>query len=191
MLMKARDDGPKPGTPPETTAQSSAPGPSKLEKEGQRPTQPVYQIQNRGMGASASSSVVDRESLKTFNLKAKNVNNRRKNCNNNNIWLSAMVGQSKLLPPEKMKHSIKLVDDQMNWCDSAMEVSQKFRESLYLMFSMLDFPWISRAFRCCNVLQYLRDQTDMLVVGVIGLQGAGKSTVMSLLSANTPEEDQR
>ncbi|TNN02427.1 protein SMG9 [Takifugu rubripes] len=130
MLMKARDDGPKPGTPPETAAQSSAPGPSKLEKEGQRPTQPVYQIQNRGMGASASSSVVD-----------------------------PMVGQSKLLPPEKMKHSIKLVDDQMNWCDSAME--------------------------------YLRDQTDMLVVGVIGLQGAGKSTVMSLLSANTPEEDQR
>ena len=34
-----------------------------------------------------------------------------------------MVGQSKLIPPEKMKHSIKLVDDQMNWCDSAMEVS--------------------------------------------------------------------
>lgn len=41
------------------------------------------------------------------------------------------------------------------------------------------------------MLQYLRDQTDMLVVGVIGLQGAGKSTVMSLLSANAPEEDQR
>ena len=33
-----------------------------------------------------------------------------------------MVGQSKLLPPDNMKHSIKLVDDQMNWCDSAMEV---------------------------------------------------------------------
>ncbi|XP_046894625.1 protein SMG9-like isoform X2 [Hypomesus transpacificus] len=31
----------------------------------------------------------------------------------------------------------------------------------------------------------------MLVVGVIGLQGTGKSTIMSLLSANTPEEDQR
>uniref|UniRef100_A0A674DGE9 Nonsense-mediated mRNA decay factor SMG9 n=1 Tax=Salmo trutta TaxID=8032 RepID=A0A674DGE9_SALTR len=62
-------------------------------------------------------------------------------------------------PPEKMKHSIKLVDDQMNWCESAME--------------------------------YLRDQTDMLVVGVIGLQGTGKSTIMSLLSANAPEEDQR
>lgn len=71
MLMKARDDGPKPGTPPETAAQPSGPGPSKLEKEGQRPTQPVYQIQNRGMGASASSTVVDRESLITFNIKAK------------------------------------------------------------------------------------------------------------------------
>lgn len=61
MLMKARDDGGKPGTPPEAAAQPSGPGPSKMEKEGQRPTQPVYQIQNRGMGASASSSAVDRE----------------------------------------------------------------------------------------------------------------------------------
>lgn len=63
MLMKARDDAGKPGTPPETAAQPSGPGPSKIEKEGQRPTQPVYQIQNRGMGASASSSAVDREFL--------------------------------------------------------------------------------------------------------------------------------
>lgn len=62
MLMKARDDGGKPGPPPEATAaQPSSSGPSKLEKEGQRPTQPVYQIQNRGMGASAASSTVDRE----------------------------------------------------------------------------------------------------------------------------------
>ncbi|ERE61913.1 protein SMG9-like protein, partial [Cricetulus griseus] len=38
---------------------------------------------------------------------------------------------------------------------------------------------------------YLLDQTDVLVVGVLGLQGTGKSMVMSLLSANTPEEDQR
>lgn len=44
-----------------------------------------------------------------------------------------MVGQSKLLPPEKMKHSIKLVDDQMNWCDSAMEVSQCSHFSIYLL----------------------------------------------------------
>uniref|UniRef100_A0A8C7RV78 Nonsense-mediated mRNA decay factor SMG9 n=1 Tax=Oncorhynchus mykiss TaxID=8022 RepID=A0A8C7RV78_ONCMY len=41
------------------------------------------------------------------------------------------------------------------------------------------------------VLQYLRYQTDMVVVGVIGLQGTGKSTIMSLLSANAPEEDQK
>ncbi|XP_014056853.1 nonsense-mediated mRNA decay factor SMG9 isoform X2 [Salmo salar] len=128
MLIKSREDGGKPGTPPEVASPCS--GASKLEREGQRPTQPVYQIQNRGMGAAASSGAVD-----------------------------PVIGQTKLVPPEKMKHSIKLVDDQMNWCDSAME--------------------------------YLRDQTDMLVVGVIGLQGTGKSTIMSLLSANAPEEDQR
>ncbi|KAG7269031.1 hypothetical protein CRUP_003652 [Coryphaenoides rupestris] len=131
MLIKAREDTTKGGPPPETTPQvPGSSGPPKLDREGQRPTQPVYQIQNRGMGASASSTAVD-----------------------------PVVGQSKLTAPEKMKQSIKLVDDQMNWCDSAME--------------------------------YLRDQTDMLVVGVLGLQGTGKSTVMSLISANTPEEDQR
>lgn len=130
MLMKARDDGGKPGIAPDAAAHPPGAGSSKLEREGQRPTQPVYQIQNRGMGGSATSTAVD-----------------------------PLVGQAKLIPPEKMKHSIKLVDDQMNWCDNAME--------------------------------YLRDQTDMLVVGVIGLQGTGKSTIMSLLSANSPEEDSR
>ncbi|GCB85862.1 hypothetical protein scyTo_0026545, partial [Scyliorhinus torazame] len=34
---------------------------------------------------------------------------------------AAVIGQAKLQPPERMKHAIKLVDDQMNWCDSAME----------------------------------------------------------------------
>uniref|UniRef100_A0A8C5FB35 Nonsense-mediated mRNA decay factor SMG9 n=1 Tax=Gadus morhua TaxID=8049 RepID=A0A8C5FB35_GADMO len=130
MLIKTREDATKCGTPPETTPQLPGSGPSKMEREGQRPTQPVYQIQNRGMGASASSGAGD-----------------------------PVVGQTKLIAPEKMRQSIKLVDDQMNWCDSAME--------------------------------YLRDQTDMLVVGVLGLQGTGKSTIMSLISANTPEEDQR
>ncbi|XP_076987718.1 nonsense-mediated mRNA decay factor SMG9 isoform X3 [Tamandua tetradactyla] len=136
VLMKPREEGKGPtastGTStPEGTAPPppAAPAPPKGEKEGQRPTQPVYQIQNRGMGTAAPASV------------------------------DPVVGQAKLLPPERMKHSIKLVDDQMNWCDSAIE--------------------------------YLLDQTDVLVVGVLGLQGTGKSMIMSLLSANTPEEDQR
>ncbi|XP_052635659.1 nonsense-mediated mRNA decay factor SMG9, partial [Harpia harpyja] len=52
-----------------------------------------------------------------------------------------------------MKTSIKLVDEQMNWCDSALE--------------------------------FLLEQTDVLVVGALGLQGTGKSTVLSsLLAAN-------
>ena len=40
------------------------------------------------------------------------------------LCIAAVVGQTKLIAPEKMRQSIKLVDDQMNWCDSAMEVSQ-------------------------------------------------------------------
>ncbi|KAI5932607.1 Protein SMG9 [Manis javanica] len=136
VLMKPREEGKGPvaaanASTPEGTAPPppAAPAPPKGEKEGQRPTQPVYQIQNRGMGTAAPAA------------------------------MDPVVGQAKLLPPERMKHSIKLVDDQMNWCDSAIE--------------------------------YLLDQTDVLVVGVLGLQGTGKSVVMSLLSANTPEEDQR
>ncbi|XP_078391905.1 nonsense-mediated mRNA decay factor SMG9-like, partial [Cetorhinus maximus] len=127
VLMKAREEGKPPATADGASQAPAAPG--KTEKEFQRPTQPVYQIQNRGMAPSAPSSNVD-----------------------------PVIGQAKLHPPERMKHAIKLVDDQMNWCDSAME--------------------------------YLLDQTDVLVIGIIGLQGTGKSTIMSLLSSNTPEEDQ-
>ncbi|XP_040832130.1 protein SMG9 isoform X1 [Ochotona curzoniae] len=136
VLMKPREEGKGPTAVPSASTPEgaappppAAPTPPKGEKEGQRPTQPVYQIQNRGMGTAAPAA------------------------------MDPVVGQAKLLPPERMKHSIKLVDDQMNWCDSAIE--------------------------------YLLDQTDVLVVGVLGLQGTGKSMVMSLLSANTPEEDQR
>ncbi|XP_033928208.1 nonsense-mediated mRNA decay factor SMG9 [Melopsittacus undulatus] len=73
--------------------------------------------------------------------------------------MEAVAGQSRLAAPEKMKTSIKLVDEQMNWCDSALE--------------------------------FLLEQTDVLVVGAMGLQGTGKSTLLSLLAANQPDEDPR
>uniref|UniRef100_A0A8C3BQW8 Nonsense-mediated mRNA decay factor SMG9 n=1 Tax=Cairina moschata TaxID=8855 RepID=A0A8C3BQW8_CAIMO len=97
------------------------------EREGPRPTQPVYQLHGRGLPPPGA--------------------------------LDPVAGQARLAAPEKMKTSIKLVDEQMNWCDSAIE--------------------------------FLLDQTDVLVVGVLGLQGTGKSTLMSLLAANQPEEDPR
>lgn len=131
VLMKAREEG-KPSPTPESASLPPTAATAKIEKEGQRPTQPVYQIQNRGMGAAAA------------------------NASGN---VDPVVGQAKLLPPQKMKHSIKLVDEYMNWCDSAIE--------------------------------FLLDQTDVLVVGILGFQGTGKSTMMSLLSANSPDDDQR
>lgn len=131
VLMKAREEG-KPSPTPESASLPPTAATTKIEKEGQRPTQPVYQIQNRGMGAAAA------------------------NASGN---VDPVVGQAKLLPPQKMKHSIKLVDEYMNWCDSAIE--------------------------------FLLDQTDVLVVGILGFQGTGKSTMMSLLSSNSPDDDQR
>ena len=41
------------------------------------------------------------------------------------------------------------------------------------------------------MFQMLLDQTDFLVVGVIGLQGSGKSTIMSFLAGNTDEDTAR
>lgn len=62
MLIKARDEGGKAGTTPDVAAPPvSGSGAAKLEREGQRPTQPVYQIQNRGMASAGSTCAVDRE----------------------------------------------------------------------------------------------------------------------------------
>lgn len=61
MLIKARDEGGKPGSTPDAAPPVSGSGAAKLEREGQRPTQPVYQIQNRGMASTASTCAVDRE----------------------------------------------------------------------------------------------------------------------------------
>lgn len=131
MLMKPREEGKGPAattstSTPEGTAPPppAAPVPPKGEKEGQRPTQPVYQIQNRGMGTAAPAAM-DRELGAGWDLVgsrhpfAQSLTKSSASC-----FLSpaAVVGQAKLLPPERMKHSIKLVDDQMNWCDSAIEV---------------------------------------------------------------------
>lgn len=37
---------------------------------------------------------------------------------------------------------------------------------------------------CENPIEYLQDQQDFLVVGCLGTQGVGKSTIMSLLTSN-------
>ena len=131
MLMKPREEGKGPAattsaSTPEGTAPPppAAPVPPKGEKEGQRPTQPVYQIQNRGMGTAAPAAM-DRELGAGWDLVgnqhplAQNLSTSSVSCF---LLPAAVVGQAKLLPPERMKHSIKLVDDQMNWCDSAIEV---------------------------------------------------------------------
>ncbi|XP_078063276.1 nonsense-mediated mRNA decay factor SMG9-like, partial [Mustelus asterias] len=57
VLMKARDEGKASATGDGGSQAPAASG--KAEKEFQRPTQPVYQIQNRGMAPSAPSSNVD------------------------------------------------------------------------------------------------------------------------------------
>uniref|UniRef100_A0A8D0HLN6 SMG9 nonsense mediated mRNA decay factor n=1 Tax=Sphenodon punctatus TaxID=8508 RepID=A0A8D0HLN6_SPHPU len=131
VLMKSREEGKGPAGTTEAAAQPPAAA-AKVEKEGQRPTQPVYQIQNRGMGSAASSGSMD-----------------------------PVAPQRQRLIPAFRTLSFAVLDGAPP-------------------FSLFPSP-----------RQYLLDQTDVLVVGVLGLQGTGKSMVMSLLSANQPEEDQR
>ncbi|XP_064262356.1 nonsense-mediated mRNA decay factor SMG9 [Passer domesticus] len=127
VLMKARgEEGRGGGVASAAAGEGPAQAPP-TEREGPRPTQPVYQLHSRGLAPPAA--------------------------------LDPAQAQARLAAPEKMKTSIKLVDEQMNWCDSALE--------------------------------FLLEQTDVLVVGALGLQGTGKSTVMSLLAGNQPEEDPR
>ncbi|XP_065510729.1 nonsense-mediated mRNA decay factor SMG9-like isoform X1 [Caloenas nicobarica] len=129
VLMKSRGEGEGRG-PGGGASAAGGEGPALApprEREGPRPTQPVYQLHGRGLGAPPA--------------------------------LDPATAQSRLAAPEKMKTSIKLVDEQMNWCDCA--------------------------------LQFLLEQTDVLVVGALGLQGTGKSTVLSLLAGNQPEDDPR
>ncbi|XP_027766177.1 protein SMG9 isoform X1 [Empidonax traillii] len=127
VLMKARGEegrGLPGGGAPQGEGPAQAPPP---EREGPRPTQPMYQLHGRGLPPPGAPDPAQ--------------------------------AQARLAAPEKMKTSIKLVDEQMNWCDSALE--------------------------------FLMEQTDVLVVGALGLQGTGKSTVLSLLAGNQPEEDPR
>ncbi|XP_077645906.1 LOW QUALITY PROTEIN: nonsense-mediated mRNA decay factor SMG9, partial [Lonchura striata] len=127
VLMKARGEEGRAGGGASAAAGEGPPQAPPTEREGPRPTQPVYQLHSRGLAPPAA--------------------------------LDPAQAQARLAAPEKMKTSIKLVDEQMNWCDSALE--------------------------------FLLEQTDVLVVGALGLQGTGKSTVMSLLAGNQPEEDPR
>ncbi|KAK3738536.1 hypothetical protein QZH41_012047, partial [Actinostola sp. cb2023] len=55
--------------------------------------------------------------------------------------------------------SVKMLDENLHWADSALEI--------------------------------LADQSDFLVVGAIGLQGVGKSTILSMLAGASPKTEPR
>ncbi|KAM4751881.1 LOW QUALITY PROTEIN: nonsense-mediated mRNA decay factor SMG9 [Cyanocitta cristata] len=143
VLMKPREEGRGGGGASAAAGEGREAPP--LEREGPRPTQPVYQLHSR----VAPPAALDREGGVS----------KKWACPSWPAPSAAAQAQARLAAPEKMKNSIKLVDEQMNWCDSALE--------------------------------FLLEQTDVLVVGALGLQGTGKSTVLSLLAGNQPEEDPR
>lgn len=41
------------------------------------------------------------------------------------------------------------------------------------------------------LLQMLQDQTDFFTIGVIGTQGVGKSTILSMLAGNSQSDPHR
>ncbi|KAL3858099.1 hypothetical protein ACJMK2_012710 [Sinanodonta woodiana] len=74
-------------------------------------------------------------------------------------------------PPGSQDGSVKLA------------VSPEMTKSVKLIDDM--YQW------CETANEMLMDQTDFLVVGVLGLQGVGKSTIMSLLAGNSPSDSYR
>ncbi|XP_067666070.1 nonsense-mediated mRNA decay factor SMG9-like [Haliotis asinina] len=51
---------------------------------------------------------------------------------------------------------------------------------------------VDDSFRWCDAgIEMLLDQTDFLVVGVLGPQGSGKSTILSLLAGTSPQDSYR
>ncbi|XP_065520687.1 nonsense-mediated mRNA decay factor SMG9, partial [Lathamus discolor] len=110
LLMKARGGGAgeegRGGGGAGAGGEGPAQAPPREREAGPRPTQPVYQLHGRGLAPPGN---LDRECPYMGRGGAKG----------DLIW--PWAGQSRLAAPEKMKTSIKLVDEQMNWCDSALE----------------------------------------------------------------------
>ncbi|CAL1532773.1 unnamed protein product [Lymnaea stagnalis] len=67
--------------------------------------------------------------------------------------------QSKLAPPLEKQAKVKLIDENLQWCESGADL--------------------------------MLEQADFLVVGIVGLQGCGKSTILSLLAGNTHQDAYR
>ncbi|XP_075910799.1 nonsense-mediated mRNA decay factor SMG9 isoform X2 [Petromyzon marinus] len=184
VLAKPRDDDHREGAPGVAVgggggvaAGGGSSPPARAASE--RPAQPLYHIHNRSSGggsgsggggvpqppatggtttASSSAAVTSAAAAATATTATVGTANAATAENG-----SAPSAPPRLLlllqPTERMKHSVKLLDEHMGWCDTAMEM--------------------------------LLDQTDFLVVGVLGPQGVGKSTIMSLLATNSPEDDPR
>ncbi|XP_046384087.1 protein SMG9-like [Ischnura elegans] len=72
-----------------------------------------------------------------------------------------------LAPPPEMPSSVKLIDESFQFCTPEALIGSGSTVTLS------DF--------------LLDHQTDFLVVGVIGLQGVGKSTILSYLAGNSPD----
>ncbi|KAG8229369.1 hypothetical protein J437_LFUL009684 [Ladona fulva] len=73
-----------------------------------------------------------------------------------------------LAPPPEMTTCVKLIDESFQFCTPEALIGSGSTVTLS------DF--------------LLDHQTDFLVVGVIGLQGVGKSTILSYLARNTPDQ---
>ncbi|XP_071441548.1 nonsense-mediated mRNA decay factor SMG9 [Hetaerina americana] len=73
-----------------------------------------------------------------------------------------------LAPPPEMTSCVKLIDESFQFCTPEALIGSS--STVTLSEFLLDH------------------QTDFLVVGVIGLQGVGKSTILSYLAGNSPDQ---
>ncbi|XP_043289638.1 protein SMG9 isoform X2 [Venturia canescens] len=96
--------------------------------------------------------------------------------------LKTREGESRAVSPSQRNGVKKETETQANTSAKSLE-PRKLISNCIEMTNCIKFMDESMQL-CENPLDYLYDQQDFLVVGVLGPQGVGKSTILSLLTSN-------
>ncbi|XP_076652556.1 nonsense-mediated mRNA decay factor SMG9 [Halictus rubicundus] len=97
--------------------------------------------------------------------------------------LKTREGESRAVSPSQRNGGNKKETESSNVCSKIPDPCRTLLSPCIEMTTSVKFMDENMQL-CENSLEYLYDQQDFLVVGCLGAQGVGKSTIMSLLTSN-------